>query len=62
MTEAERLQIERLRLQIEREREQAQNRKAQKQAGAIALVISGAVAIMSALIPLLLLLFLAGQY
>lgn len=60
MTEAERLQIERLRLQIEKERAQAQSRKAQKRADAIAMIITGAVAIASALIPLLLLLFLAG--
>ena len=62
MNEAEQLQIERLRLQVEREREQAQRRKAQKRANATKLIISGAIAIMSATIPLLILIFLAGKY
>ena len=62
MTEAEQLKIERLRLQIEKEREQTQNRKAQKRADTAKIVISGAIAIASALIPLLLLIFLAGRY
>ena len=62
MNDFEQLQAERLRLQIEREREQAQNRKAQKRAGAVALVISGAIALVSAIIPLLLLIFLAGRH
>lgn len=62
MTEKEQLQIERLRLQIEKEREQAQKRKAQKHTNIFKLVISGAIAIISAIIPLLLLIFLAGRY
>lgn len=62
MTDLEKLQAERLRLQIEKEREQAQKRKAQKQTGLVALVVSGAIAIISAAIPLLLLLFVAGKY
>lgn len=62
MTEQEQLQIERLRLQIGKEREQAQNRKAKKRAGTIALVISGAIALVSAIIPLLILIIIAGRY
>lgn len=62
MTKAEQLQNERLRLQVEREREQAQKRKAQKRADIAKIVISGAIAIISAAIPLLLLIFLAGRY
>ena len=62
MTEKEQLQIERLRLQIEREREQAQKRKSKKRADTVAIIASGAIAIISAVIPLLLLIFLAGRY
>ena len=56
------LQIERLRLQIEKEREQTQKRKAKKRADTVAIIISGAIAIISAMIPLLILIFLAGRY
>lgn len=62
MTETEQLQIERLRLQIEQEKERAKKQRKQDRADTVAMVISGAIAIISAIMPLLLLLFLAGRH
>ena len=62
MTEAEHLQIERLRLQLAREQENARKQRRQDRADTVAMIISGAVAIISAIMPLLLFIFLAGRH
>lgn len=62
MTEAEQLQLERLRLQVEREKERARKQRKQDRADTVAMIISGAVAIISAIMPLLLFIFLAGRH
>ena len=62
MTEQEQLQLERLRLQVEREKERARKQRKQDRADIVAMIISGAAAIISAIMPLLLFIFLAGRH
>lgn len=58
----DRVQLARLQLQLEREQERARKQRKQDRADAVAMFIGGAVAIVSALLPLLFMFLFFGKH